>query len=86
MKATAAKPRAWGRGDTLIFSYIRRLGPFFFFFFGGGGGQNLEFHYFFVGGGRGFQKNKYFFGYEDFMDIFWGSSQNWTSFRGVISM
>ena len=30
----------------------------------------------------GFQKNKYFFGYEDFVDIFLGSSQNWTIFRG----
>ena len=32
----------------------------------------------------GFQKNKYFWGYEDFMDIVWiflGSSQKWTSFR-----
>ena len=29
----------------------------------------------------GFQK-KYFLGYEDFVDTFWGSSQNWTSFRG----
>ena len=26
-----------------------------------------------------------FGGYEDFVDIFWGSSQNWASFR-VISM
>ena len=33
----------------------------------------------------GFQKNEYCFGYEDFMDIFWGSIQNWTIFR-VISM
>ena len=33
----------------------------------------------------GFQKNKYFLGYEDFMNIFWGSSQNWASLR-VISM
>ena len=30
----------------------------------------------------GFQKNKYFLGYEDFVDIFLGSSQNWTIFRG----
>ena len=30
----------------------------------------------------GFQKNKYFLGYEDFVDIFWGSSQNWAIFRG----
>ena len=27
-----------------------------------------------------------FLGYEDFVDIFWGSSQNWTSFRGHFSM
>ena len=32
-------PRGGG-GGTLIFSYIRRLGPFF-------GGQNFEFQYFF---------------------------------------
>ena len=32
-----------------------------------------------------FQKNEYFGGYEDFVDIFWGSSQNWASLR-VISM
>ena len=30
----------------------------------------------------GFQKNKYFFGCEDFVNIFLGSSQNWTIFRG----
>ena len=30
----------------------------------------------------GFQKNEYVLGYEDFVDIFWGSSQNWTIFRG----
>ena len=29
-----------GEGGTLLFSYIRRLGPFF-------GGQNFEFQYFF---------------------------------------
>ena len=32
-----------------------------------------------------FQKNEYFLGYEDFVDIFFGSSQNWASLR-VISM
>ena len=32
-------------------------------------------------GGGGVQK-KYFLGYEDFVDIFGGSSQNWTIFRG----
>ena len=36
---------------------------------------------------RGFQKNEYFWGYEDFVDFFFfwrggGSSQNWTIFRG----
>ena len=29
-----------------------------------------------------FQKYDYFWGYEDFVDIFLGSSQNWTIFRG----
>ena len=58
------------------------------FFFGGGGeGSNYEFHYyyflfffffFFFGGGGGGQKNEYSFGDEDFVDIFGGSSQNWT--------
>ena len=59
-----------GGGGTLIFSYIRRLRSFF-------GVQNFEFQYFW-----GFQKNKYFLGYEDFVDIFWGSSLIWTIFRG----
>ena len=57
-------------GGTLILSYIRRLEPFF-------GVQNFEFKLF-----LGFQKNEFFGGYEDFVDIFWGSSQNWTIFRG----
>ena len=31
----------------------------------------------------GFQKKKkHFFRYEDFVDIFWGSPQNWPLFRG----
>ena len=63
-----------GGGGTLIFSHIRRLGLFF-------GVQNSEFQYF-----LGFsEKNNIFGGYKDFVDIFWGSSQNWTSLR-VISM
>ena len=53
-----------GGGGTLIFSYIRRLGSFF-------GVKILNFN--FLGG---FQKNKYFWGYEDFVDIFFGSSLN----------
>ena len=61
-------------GDTLIFSYIRRLGSFFAF-------KILNFNILGGGGGGGFQKNKYFLGCEDFVDIFWGSSQNWTIFR-----
>ena len=48
-----------GGGGTLIFSYIRRLSPFF-------GVQNFEFHYL-----LGFsEKNNIFWGYEDFVDIF----------------
>ena len=58
------------QGGSLIFSYIRRLGSFFGF-------KILNFNIF-----GGFQKNKYFLGYEDFVDIFWGSSQIWTIFRG----
>ena len=49
-----------GGGGTLIFSYIRRLGSFFWF-------KILKFNIF-----GGFQKNKYFLGYEDFVDIFGG--------------
>ena len=45
-----------------------------------GGFKVLNFNIFLGGGGRG-QKNKYFWGYEVFVDIFGGSSQNWTSFR-----
>ena len=43
-----------------MFSYIRRLGAFL-------GVQNFEFQLFLC-----FQKNEYFWGYEDFVDIFWG--------------
>ena len=50
-------------------SHIRRLGLFFWF-------KILNFNIF-----GGFQKNEYFFGYEDFVDIFFGSSQSWASFR-----
>ena len=54
---------------------------FFFFFLGGGGGQNSEFQYF-----LGFsEKMNNFWGYQNFVDIFLGSSQNWASLR-VISM
>ena len=59
-----------GAGGTLIFSYIRRLGSFFGF-------NILNFNIFW-----GFQKNKYSFGYEDLVDIFFGSSQIWTIFEG----
>ena len=54
-------------GGTLIFSNIRRLGSFL------GGVQNFEFLSL-----LGFQRNKF----EDIVDIFWGSFQNWTIFRG----
>ena len=62
------------RGVTLIFSHLHRLGLFF-------GVHNSEFQIF-----LGFsEKINIFGGYEDFVDIFWGSSQNWASLR-VISM
>ena len=44
---------------------------------GAGGFKMLNFNIF-----GGFQKTEYFWGYEDFVDIFEGSSQNWTIFRG----
>ena len=69
----AVGAQAGGGGGTLIFSHIRRLGPSFGF-------KILNFNIFW-----GFQKNEYFLGYEDFVDIFLGSSQNWASLR-VISM
>ena len=59
-----------GGGGALIFSYIRRLGSLFGF-------KILNFNIL-----LGFQKNKKNFRYEDFVDIFWGSSQNLTIFRG----
>ena len=65
-----SRQRARGGGGTLILPYIRRLGPFFGF-------KILNSDIF-----LGFQKNKYFFGYDNFVDIFLGSSQNWTIFRG----
>ena len=49
-----------GGGGTLIFSYIRRLGSLFRV-------QNLNFYIF-----KSFEKNKYFLGYEEFVDIFCG--------------
>ena len=60
-------------GGTLKCLYIRRLGLFFGF-------NILNFNIF-----GGFQKNEYFLGYEDFVDIFLGSPQNWPIFR-VISI
>ena len=61
---------AQGGGGTLILSYIRRLRSFFGFKF-------WNFNIF-----GGFQKNNIFLGHEAFVDIFWGSSQNWTILRG----
>ena len=59
-----------GGGGTQIFSCIRSLRLFLGF-------KILNFNFFF-----GFQKNNIFGGYDDFVDIFWGSSQNRTIFRG----
>ena len=57
-----AVPGVGGGGGTLIFSHIRRLGLLFGF-------KTLNFNIF-----GGFQKNEYFLGYEDFVDIFGGQT------------
>ena len=67
-------------GDTLIFAYICMLQSFFGF-------KISNYNIF-----KGFQKNDYFLGYEDFVDFFFfffggggggvGSSQSWTIFWG----
>ena len=75
-------------GATLIFLYIPKLGHFFKAGGGGGGGGvgvNIFiyfFFYFFFWGGGGQEKWVLFegVGYEDFVDIFGGSSQKLTSF------
>ena len=58
---------------SLIFSYIRRLEPF-------SGFKILSFSIF-----GSFQKNYFFLGYDEMVDIFRGSSQIWTVL-GVISI
>ena len=58
------------QGGTLIFSYIRRLASFL-------GGSKLK-NIYILGL---FSENEYFWGHDDFVDIFWRSSQNWTIFR-----
>ena len=55
-----------GGGGTLIFSYIRWLGPFFFFFWGGV--QNFEV--------------QYFWGVFRKINVFWGMKILWIFFRG----
>ena len=52
---------------------------------GEGGGTQIFSHIRRLGPFFGFKKMYIFLGYEDFVDIFWGSSQNWASLR-VISM
>ena len=47
---------------------------------GGGGGGGFKILNFNILGG--FQKTEYFLGNEDLVDIFGGSSQNWTIFKG----
>ena len=65
------KPR--GGGGTLKFSYIRKLGSFYGF-------KILNFIIY-----LGFQKNEYFLGYENFVDIF-GVHHKIGLYLGVISM
>ena len=59
---TGGRGGGWG---PLKFSCIRRLGSFWGF-------KVLNFNIF-----GGFQNNWYFFGYEDFVDIFWGHHKIW---------
>ena len=57
---------------TQILSCMRRLWVFFRV-------KKFDFQYFFEGaGGGGVKKLNMFWIYEDFVDIFLGSSQNWT--------
>ena len=65
------EPRGGGGGDTAIFSHIPWLGLMFWF-------KILNFNIFGVS-----RKMNIFLGYEDFVDIFGGSSQNWASLRGI---
>ena len=62
------EPGGGGGAGTLKFSYICMLGQFFGF-------KILNFNIL-----GGFRKNKYFLGYEDFVDIFFWSFL--TIFRG----
>ena len=62
-----------GGGCAQIFSYKHRLESFFLF-------KILSLTIF-----EGFQKNEYFWGYEDFVDIFRGPSQIGL-YLGVFSM
>ena len=64
--------RGGGGGGTLMFSYIRRLGPCF-------GVQNFEFQYFWGVSGI------FFLEYEDFVDLF-GGHHKIDLYLGVISM
>ena len=57
--------RSQGRGVSLIFSYIRRLGSFFFF--GGGGVKILNFNIF-----GGYQKRNIFGSMTILWIFFWG--------------
>ena len=60
--------QGWGYSDIFIHTLARAI------FWGF---KILKFNFF-----GGFQKNKCLFGYEDFVDIFSGSSQNWSIFSG----
>ena len=60
-----------GRGDTLILSYIRRLGSFF-------GVQNFEFHFF-------FQKDDIFWGMKILWIFFLGHHKNGLYLRNLLT-
>ena len=62
------------RGRGVLWYFHTHVGSGYFFL---GGGQNFEFRYF-----LGFSEKWYSFGYEVFVDILGGSSQNWAIFSG----
>ena len=72
---SAYGPGGGGGGDTEIFSYFIHTSARVIFCV-----QNFEFQYF-----LGFSEKEYFWGHEDFVDIFWGHHKI-GPYLGVISM
>ena len=67
---------AWCRPRGVLWHFCTYVGSGYIF-----GLKILNFNIF-----LGFQKNKYFGGYEEFVDIFWGYHRKIGLYLGVISM